>query len=122
MNRALTYAILAAIVAGCIRFAMATSDPALPMATPGQVSDASPPLRFQRAGAHQLVIVPISEIGERCTGVMNLRPPPGVYYHGCTRRGVIYVPNPCAAKAEWFAGLLCHELAHANGWPDTHPR
>ena len=31
------------------------------------------------------------------------------------------MPNPCQTLTSgWYARLLCHELAHANGWSRTH--
>lgn len=35
--------------------------------------------------------------------------------HGCTKWGVSIVPNPCLHSG-YYAELMCHEMAHANGW------
>lgn len=36
------------------------------------------------------------------------------------KRNAIVMPNPCEYVEDWsvysYAGVLCHELAHANGW------
>jgi hypothetical protein len=52
--------------------------------------------------------------------------PPGYRTLGCSYRGKreIVLPNPCSGEFgnEDFAKLVCHELAHANGWPGDHPR
>lgn len=37
-------------------------------------------------------------------------------------RGSIYTENPCGVQDGWYAELLCHELAHRNGWPADHRR
>ena len=35
----------------------------------------------------------------------------------------IWIENPCyVADQHWYPALLCHELAHNNGWPAGHPR
>ncbi|WP_147371873.1 hypothetical protein [Henriciella algicola] len=40
---------------------------------------------------------------------------------GCGDGRMITMPNPCQTiTSGWYARLLCHELAHANGWSRTH--
>jgi hypothetical protein len=39
----------------------------------------------------------------------------------CFRANGIVAPNPCRF-AESYAIGLCHEQAHKNGWPGSHPR
>lgn len=40
---------------------------------------------------------------------------------GCGDGRMITMPNPCQTLTSgWYARLLCHELAHANGWSRTH--
>ena len=34
----------------------------------------------------------------------------------------MWVPNPCLRQQGVYDRLLCHELAHINGWPANHPR
>jgi hypothetical protein len=42
---------------------------------------------------------------------------------GCELKNEVYVPNPCtdpgANDPNTYTHLLCHEIAHTNGW--THP-
>ncbi len=39
----------------------------------------------------------------------------------CVDDILLTVSNPCTlADGGWYARLLCHELAHANGWPHNH--
>lgn len=38
----------------------------------------------------------------------------------CVLDGVIIAPNPCSQPGP-YAELLCHELAHTNGWGAEHP-
>lgn len=39
----------------------------------------------------------------------------------CADTSLITMANPCGHEAEsWYARTLCHELAHANGWPADH--
>lgn len=34
---------------------------------------------------------------------------------------VIVMPHPCPhGDLEYFARVMCHEVAHVNGWPSTH--
>lgn len=41
---------------------------------------------------------------------------------GCARGVAITMPNPCQwPDDETYAQLLCHEMAHVNGWPANHP-
>lgn len=33
----------------------------------------------------------------------------------------VLMPNPCLVGTDdAFAGILCHEIGHVNGWPPTH--
>jgi hypothetical protein len=39
----------------------------------------------------------------------------------CSNAAMITAPNPCSViDGGWYARLLCHELGHANGWPQSH--
>ncbi|KCZ47256.1 hypothetical protein HY17_19135 [Hyphomonas sp. CY54-11-8] len=41
----------------------------------------------------------------------------------CADSALITISNPCAlSDGGWYARTLCHELAHANGWPPNHSR
>jgi len=35
--------------------------------------------------------------------------------------GIMIVPNPCR-WGDPYAELMCHEMAHVNGWPADHPK
>ena len=39
----------------------------------------------------------------------------------CATGPHIWAPNPCT-WSDPYAQLLCHEMAHVNGWPGTHPK
>ena len=46
---------------------------------------------------------------------------PGSAFGACRDETLVTLPNPCLAiTAGWYARTLCHELAHANGWPANH--
>lgn len=46
---------------------------------------------------------------------------PAVNANACADRDLITMPNPCqVVTGGWYAATLCHELAHANGWPVDH--
>jgi len=39
----------------------------------------------------------------------------------CTRSPELTAVNPClTAERGWYSDVLCHELAHANGWAANH--
>ncbi len=38
----------------------------------------------------------------------------------CANRYLIWADNPCL-YSDPYAIILCHELAHVNGWPAHHP-
>lgn len=39
----------------------------------------------------------------------------------CVSGGTILLANPCSTpEPRWYERTLCHELAHANGWPADH--
>ena len=41
----------------------------------------------------------------------------------CADRDLVTISNPCDLKGGgWYARTLCHEMAHANGWPANHTR
>lgn len=41
----------------------------------------------------------------------------------CADRNLVTISNPCALDdGGWYARTLCHEMAHANGWPADHSR
>lgn len=39
----------------------------------------------------------------------------------CANAAMITAPNPCSViDGGWYARLLCHEMGHVNGWPQSH--
>lgn len=48
------------------------------------------------------------------------KPPPGKRFVGCVRGPLVHMGNPCEFGHEQFARIMCHEMAHVNGWPRTH--
>lgn len=82
------------------------------------VSEAAPPLRFRGDARTIIQFAPPDEVDRLCSGG---RPVCGFRFSACRRGNQLIMPNPCGpAMAEPFAKLLCHELAHVNGWPATH--
>lgn len=86
------------------------------------MSDDWPPERFQYAPQQKIELTVVdtqaaidnlcgrAEIGRKvaCTKTWPL-----------TTAKVI-MPSPCTFKDEEYAKILCHELAHVNGWTGMH--
>jgi hypothetical protein len=79
------------------------------------------PIPEQYRGDNSVVVhfTTQEEITSKCGPV-----PAGLYVLGCKfNPNVLYMPNPCKDKdvenPASYAHLLCHELAHVNGW--VHP-
>jgi hypothetical protein len=85
----------------------------------GKWFDGPPPLRFQHLPARaRLHTLATTDVQAACT---RARPSPAdVTIYACARNGVVTMPNPCEFPDERFAELLCHELAHINGWSGLH--
>jgi hypothetical protein len=74
-----------------------------------------PPERFQQSAELHVKIVPepnsIGACGLASEGT----------FAACVRGDTVFLPNPCPLGAtESFARLVCHEMAHHNGWPAKH--
>lgn len=43
---------------------------------------------------------------------------PNVSVNACTTqsKGIMILPNPCAYPGDYYAKIVCHEMAHLNGW------
>jgi hypothetical protein len=90
------------------------------------ISDASSPLPSTRAISDrgQTIRVEFVEPG-LLVGLchrqgLHAAGEPGATY--CAGGGKITAANPCSAPRQgWYERTLCHELAHANGWPPDHP-
>ena len=86
----------------------------------GLVSDAVPPERFQGPASAQIVTASQIQTSLTCDQIMG-EPPPGVVWRAChINGGPVYVPNPCEWPGEQFAHILCHEMAHVQGWSAYH--
>lgn len=79
-----------------------------------------PPAEFRGEVASVVLFTGREGIAQACG-----EPPAGMVRLGCqglTGDGIslIAIANPCLFPADdFFAGIMCHELAHANGW--RHP-
>lgn len=83
-----------------------------------------PPERFQHRERTVAVIFKptLYSLNVSCNG--GALPSYGVIL-ACTRMTIfgtysITLPDPCLIKDEVYAGLVCHELGHVNGWPNYH--
>ncbi len=82
----------------------------------------SPPGIYQRDNRVMVEFVHPTMVGVRCAerGVRFLGMP-GVNSGACADTQLITMANPCLTiTAGWYAEVLCHELAHVNGWPHDH--
>lgn len=77
-------------------------------------SDGEPPARFSHPPATPLKIV----FGRDQIDALCGRPPCGKVFLGCQRGDMLALPDPF--KDPEFAKITRHELAHVNGWPETH--
>lgn len=81
-----------------------------------------PPAGFQGDAVVTVRFIDAANVDGACRDPADRRPARG-RIHGCERDGVITVPNPCRwPNGSDLRDLLCHEMAHANGWPGTHPK
>lgn len=82
-------------------------------------SNGAPPLRFRGDRSVQIQFASPDEV-ERLCGVT--KPICGFRLMACARGNKLIMPNPCGANSivEPYGKLLCHEMAHANGWPAYH--
>lgn len=83
-------------------------------------SDGRPPDRFQDDRTVTVQFTDQRGINEACHPRFG-PPPAGMKTNACATGRRVIAPNPCDyPESETFAHLLCHELAHMNGWPSTH--
>ncbi len=82
----------------------------------------APPPRFAGDNASYVHFVVSSRVDETCRAG-SPEAPRGVGIRGCydPTTDAIIMPNPCQFT-DTYARLMCHEMAHNNGWPATHPR
>ena len=82
----------------------------------------NPPLQYRNDTVVPVEFVNPMEVGFRCAerGAKFLNMP-GVNSKACASTDLVTMPNPCMTiTGGWYAELLCHELAHANGWSPKH--
>lgn len=89
------------------------------MFVPGSVYGGLPPKKLRKD-----VLVNVLFLSNP-TKVEQWCAPPAGPWSGCTDRNglrhpIIVVTNPCAFTTDYYAIEVCHELGHANGWPDDH--
>lgn len=82
-------------------------------------SSDAPPARFQADIRAEVTFVNRGDLQRICG--RGAPPPCGKIFLGCNQGGKLVIPNPCPdAERDPYAKLLCHELAHSNGWPVSH--
>lgn len=94
--------------------ALATMAAGLPLAPRGLIFAGMPPERFQYDSSARIVFT--GDLNRYCG-----EPAPDHHFAGCERANTIYMPNPCPeAETDHYAKILCHEMAHVNGWSAVH--
>lgn len=79
-------------------------------------ADGLPPKRFSHSPAQKLTFM----FGQDAINSFCGKPACGYFFEGCTDGKTIALPDPFTTDPQTFSRLLRHELAHINGWPDTH--
>ena len=83
----------------------------------------SPPGVYQQGTKVSVEFVHPARVGLRCAerGAKFLGLP-AINSGACADRHLMTLPNPCYSTQTggWYARLVCHELAHVNGWPADH--
>lgn len=90
--------------------------------TGAQVAMASPlwpPSAYQGPNAALVIFAGADAVQSLCAGSASLKQ--GQMFLGCmgAKDGmpIIVVPNPCLMpETDFYAGIVCHELGHENGW------
>jgi hypothetical protein len=78
-----------------------------------------PPKRYQGDAMVAVVFHNPQDLARICAGGSTVGEGSGTVV-ACTIGGVLHLPNP-NAWGDPYAQVVAHELAHANGWPGTHP-
>lgn len=106
------------VLAGCSTPSQSTSEAteaAIPVTEPIPTTDkfaGLPPVKYMSPRRMILSVGSISKCGN---------PPEGKVFAGCVRdQLIVHMANPCDFQKEDFARILCHEMAHLNGWPKDH--
>lgn len=83
-------------------------------------TDARPPERYQNPAKFTVEVHDQRGIERICQPLFGT-PPAGMKTDACSTDGRVIMPNPCTFSAtDQYARMLCHEMAHVNGWPPTH--
>lgn len=96
-----------------------TSPPPIPTSAPPNSSytnSGMPPTRYQGNTSVTIEFASPDEVNRRCAGGV---PVCGFRFYACRRGDKLIMPNPCPS-GQAYSSLLCHEIAHMNGWPATH--
>ncbi|HVL29543.1 MAG TPA: hypothetical protein VM326_02335 [Sphingomicrobium sp.] len=85
--------------------------------TPDRPGDIAPPERFQGEGWAVVITARQAGVETLCGKAAAGR----TVACALTDRRIVVTPNPCLfATREWYAAILCHEIAHLNGWSGEH--
>jgi hypothetical protein len=82
----------------------------------------NPPGRYQGDTSVRVEFVHPALVGVRCAKrgakIIGL---PAINSAACSDTKLMTLPNPCfTLTGGWSARVLCHEMAHANGWEPNH--
>jgi len=82
----------------------------------------NPPGRYQGDTSVKVEFVHPALVGVRCAKrgakIIGL---PAINSAACSDTKLMTLPNPCfTLTGGWYARVLCHEMAHANGWEPNH--
>lgn len=87
----------------------------------GPIDSSWPPERFQQDYTGTLDLSFATDMVPSCGTA-----PPGYHYLACTATddSAIALPNACQPeyRGEQYAKIVCHEMAHLNGWSGEHER
>lgn len=78
-----------------------------------------PPKKYQYDAVVTVAFRSPDSLAKVCAGVVTTGEAPGPVV-ACFKNGVLHLPNP-NGWGDPYAQIVAHELAHANGWPATHP-
>jgi len=82
----------------------------------------NPPGVYQVDTAVRVEFVNPALVGVRCAqrGAKFIGLP-AINAGACSDGNLMTVPNPCLTlTGGWYARVMCHEMAHANGWAPNH--
>jgi hypothetical protein len=79
-------------------------------------ADGPPPSRYEHDSTVNVTFTEGASMERSCNDYEN-------NLEGCADIGGphIWITNPCTVQQS-YAQILCHELAHTNGWAADHPR